>query len=99
MAAPDIDLALRLRNLLVSVERAFDRIPLSQVGFPCQSCGGVDEPCLCSQPPPPLVEKRDSCIQTSPIAEMDSSIRHIDSDDEHDTGIYLSPAFTNQITP
>ena len=84
MASPEVELSHRLRNLLVSVERAFERIPLSQLAFPCSSCGSVEDPCPCSHPP--VVEKRDSCIQTSPIAEMDASIRHIDSDDEHDIG-------------
>ncbi|KAL1130859.1 hypothetical protein AAG570_012100 [Ranatra chinensis] len=81
----DPELTARLRDMLVSVERALERVPLDLLAFPCRSCG-LDDTCACSRdlPPHTRVLKKDSAIQTSPMYEMDSSIPHIDSDDEHE---------------
>lgn len=75
-----------LQHLVVSVERAIERVPLDDLPFPCPRCheclGESDcvSHCQCAGP----AEKRDSSIQTSPMYELDASIPHIDSDDEHE---------------
>lgn len=80
-----------LQHLVVSVERAIERVPLDELPFPCPQCHecvGDHEVSHCQCP---VAEKRDSCIQTSPMYELDSSIPHIDSDEEHDEGDRRSP--------
>ncbi|CAH1395109.1 unnamed protein product [Nezara viridula] len=73
------DLPALLRALVVSAERSLARFPLEELAYPCSNCGRAPETCNCH-----AVERRDSGIQTSPMYEMDSSIPHIDSDDEHE---------------
>lgn len=76
-----------LQDLVVSVERAIERVPLDELPFPCPQCheclSELDcvSHCRCNN-----TEKRDSSIQTSPIFEFDASIPHIDSDEEHEEG-------------
>lgn len=85
-----------LQNLLVSVERAIERVPLDDLTFPCPQClqylpldRREDDvmscacQCSCRLPDSPVL-KRDSSIQTSPMFEFAGSIPHIDSDDEDD---------------
>ncbi|XP_075229746.1 puratrophin-1-like isoform X2 [Lycorma delicatula] len=64
-----------LNDLVISVDRAIERIPLDELPFPCFHCHAPE---ICT------TETKDSCIQTSPMYEMDASIPHIDSDDEHE---------------
>lgn len=69
-----------LNDLVISVDRAIQRVPLDELPFPCFHCHEVP-PGVCA------TETKDSCIQTSPMYEMDASIPHIDSDDEHEDNI------------
>ncbi|XP_054273864.1 pleckstrin homology domain-containing family G member 4B-like isoform X2 [Macrosteles quadrilineatus] len=91
-----------LQHLVVSVERAIERVPLDDLPFPCPQC----HECLSDQDSvshcqcPVVAEKRDSCIQTSPMYELDNSIPHIDSDEEHeDPERRLSTVRTEVILP
>lgn len=85
-----------LQTLLISVEDAIERVPVENLAFPCPKCheyfeldNNADDDalenceCGCSAQPK-TVEKRDSCIQTSPMFEIVGSIPHIDSDEEDD---------------
>ncbi|KAJ4438801.1 hypothetical protein ANN_14753 [Periplaneta americana] len=87
MAATD-DLPGLLQSLLVSVERAIERVPLDALAFPCPRChdddSGVVCACQCVCQQQGQVEKRDTSIQTSPMFEFVGSIPHIDSDEEND---------------
>lgn len=87
------DLPGLLQSLLVSVERAIERVPLDALTFPCPGCRDVDVlaedngvlcgcQCVCQQQN--RVEKKDTSIQTSPMFEFVGSIPHIDSDEEND---------------
>ena len=93
MAAADDgqDLPGLLQSLLVSVERAIERVPLDALAFPCPRCRDEDVlaedtgvvcgcQCVCQQQN--QVEKKDTSIQTSPMFEFVGSIPHIDSDEE-----------------
>jgi hypothetical protein len=95
MAATDdgSDLPGLLQSLLVSVERAIERVPLDALAFPCPRCRDEDVlpedtgvmcacQCVCQQQT--HVEKKDTSIQTSPMFEIVGSIPHIDSDEETD---------------
>jgi hypothetical protein len=95
MAASDEgnDLPGLLQSLLVSVERAIERVPLDALAFPCPRCRDEDVlpedtgvmcacQCVCQQQN--QVEKKDTSIQTSPMFEFVGSIPHIDSDEETD---------------
>jgi hypothetical protein len=95
MAAADEgqDLPGLLQILLVSVERAIERVPLDALAFPCPRCRDEDVlvedtgvvcgcQCVCQQQN--QVEKKDTSIQTSPMFEFVGSIPHIDSDEEND---------------
>ncbi|XP_008197482.2 puratrophin-1 isoform X1 [Tribolium castaneum] len=84
-----------LQNLLVSVEHAIERVPLDDLTFPCPQClqylpveRREDEvmacACQCACRESPVVVKRDSAMQTSPMFEFAGSIPHIDSDEEED---------------
>ncbi|CAG2065148.1 unnamed protein product, partial [Timema podura] len=77
-------LSTLLQTLLLSVERAIERVPLDELSFPCPDCQEVlMTSCACAcQVLPLVVEKRDSSIQTSPMFEYAGSIPHIDSDEE-----------------
>ena len=90
MAAADEGLPGLLQSLLVSVERAIERVPLDDLAFPCPQCrddedDGVVCGCQCVCQPQVQVEKKDTSIQTSPMFEFVGSIPHIDSDEENDT--------------
>lgn len=95
MAATDdgSDLPGLLQSLLVSVERAIERVPLDALAFPCPRCrdedvlpedAGVVCVCQCVCQQQNQVEKKDTSIQTSPMFEIVGSIPHIDSDEETD---------------
>lgn len=85
-----------LQKLLPSIEHAIERIPIENLAFSCSKCceyfgpddfitGGDPNGKCCDcegSSRPKIVEKRDSCIQTSPIFEIYGSIPHIDSDEE-----------------
>ncbi|KAG8260017.1 hypothetical protein J6590_106448 [Homalodisca vitripennis] len=75
-----------LHHLVVSVERAIERVPLDDLPFPCPQCHEclADQECVSRCQCATAAEKRDSCMQTSPMYELDASIPHIDSDEEHD---------------
>ncbi|XP_021923306.1 uncharacterized protein LOC110831512 isoform X4 [Zootermopsis nevadensis] len=95
MAATDEgqDLPGLLQSLLVSVERAIERVPLDVLAFPCPRCrdeviaedNGVVCGCQCVCQQQSHVEKKDTSIQTSPMFEFVGSIPHIDSDEENDS--------------
>lgn len=96
MAATDEgqDLPGLLQSLLVSVERAIERVPLDALAFPCPRCrdedvivqdNGVVCGCQCVCQQQSQVEKKDTSIQTSPMFEFVGSIPHIDSDEENDS--------------
>ena len=96
MAAADEgqDLPGLLQSLLVSVERAIERVPLDALAFPCPRCRdedvlvegtGVVCGCQCACQQQNQVEKKDTSIQTSPMFEFVGSIPHIDSDEENDS--------------
>jgi hypothetical protein len=96
MAAADEgqDLPGLLQSLLVSVERAIERVPLDVLAFPCPRCrdedviaedNGVVCGCQCVCQQQNQVEKKDTSIQTSPMFEFVGSIPHIDSDEENDS--------------
>uniref|UniRef100_A0A023F1C1 Putative multidomain protein n=3 Tax=Triatoma infestans TaxID=30076 RepID=A0A023F1C1_TRIIF len=72
----DSQLAGLLRLLVLSAERCLSRVPLAELAYPLDHCLSVQ---------PQRVLKKDSCIQTSAMYEMDTSIPHIDSDEEHET--------------
>jgi hypothetical protein len=83
-----------LQSLLVSVERAIERVPLDALAFPCPRCrdedvlaedNGVVCGCQCVCQLQHQVEKKDTSIQTSPMFEIVGSIPHIDSDEENDS--------------
>ncbi|XP_014257199.1 puratrophin-1-like isoform X3 [Cimex lectularius] len=71
------DLPGLLRLLVVSAERCFARVPLSELAYPRS-----ESPVQYGTP-----ERKDSSNQTPPMFEMDSSIPHIDSDEEHETSL------------
>ena len=85
-----------LQNLLPSIEHAIEKIPIENLAFSCSKCceyfgpgdfitgeDSIEKFCDCDGlSRPKVVEKRDSCIQTSPIFEIYGSIPHIDSDEE-----------------
>lgn len=81
------ELPVLLQNLVVSVERAIERVPIDDLPFPCPQCHEcmADQDCV-SHCQCGSTEKKDSCIQTSPMFEVDSTIPHIDSDEEHEDG-------------
>lgn len=98
--ADSLKLSALLQTLIVTVDRAIERVPLESLSFPCPHCIGVgvvmatgpdDElasKCRCSSVQQELqhqlVEKKDSGIQTSPVFEMDHGFPHIDSDEDYD---------------
>lgn len=89
-----------LQNLLVSVEHAIQRVPLDDLANPCPQClqfvplDRLDQEqdnsvcscqCRCRLPEAsPMVAKKDTSIQTSPMFEFAGSIPHIDSDEDDD---------------
>ncbi|KAK7791789.1 hypothetical protein R5R35_008807 [Gryllus longicercus] len=90
-AAGEQALPALLHTLLVSVERALERVPLDELAFPCPQCREACA-CACGAPPPAPVQKRDSSIQTSPMFEFAGPIPHIDSDDEDDSDVPAAQA-------
>lgn len=72
----DSQLAGLLRLLVLSAERCLSRVPLAELAYPLDHCLSVQ---------PQRVLKKDSCIQTSAMFELDTTIPHIDSDEEHET--------------
>lgn len=80
--AAAMELPALLRSLLVSAERALERIPVDAAVFPCsETCGCVPKPAV-----------RDSAMQTCPLFEVAGTLPHIDSDEEEEiqqTGQHL----------
>lgn len=86
--ADSFELSALLQSLIVTVDRAIERVPLESLSFPCPQCIGIpaDEEfskCRCRSVHP-LIEKKDSGIQTSPVFEIDHGFPHIDSDEDYD---------------
>ncbi len=88
--ADSLELSALLQSLVVTVDRAIERVPLESLSFPCAHCVGVTaaddsqfSKCRCPNVHP-LVEKKDSGIQTSPVFEVDHGFPHIDSDEDYD---------------
>ncbi|XP_065213385.1 puratrophin-1-like isoform X3 [Planococcus citri] len=86
--ADSFELSALLQSLIVTVDRAIDRVPLESLSFPCPHCIGVTDEefskCRCPTSVHQPVEKKDSGIQTSPIFEIDHGFPHIDSDEDYD---------------
>jgi hypothetical protein len=96
-----------LQSLLVSVERAIERVPLDALAFPCPRCrdedvlpedAGVVCACQCVCQQQIQVEKKDTSIQTSPMFEIVGSIPHIDSDEETDATSEPDGRIRNYVT-
>lgn len=86
--ADSFELSALLQSLIVTVDRAIERVPLESLSFPCPQCIGVTDEefskCRCPTSVHQPVEKKDSGIQTSPIFEIDHGFPHIDSDEDYD---------------
>jgi hypothetical protein len=85
--ADSFKLSALLQSLIVTVDRAIERVPLESLSFPCPQCiGSPDDEftkCRCRSVHS-SVEKKDSGIQTSPVFEIDHGFPHIDSDEDYD---------------
>lgn len=85
---PGEGLTVELAALQAAVDLALDRVPAEALD-PCDLCvldaASASPACGCDCAAPRVVEKRDSCIQTSPMFEFVGSIPHIDSDEEEET--------------
>ncbi|RZF45669.1 hypothetical protein LSTR_LSTR010392 [Laodelphax striatellus] len=94
LAAMELDnLPELLHDLVVTVDREIERIPLEDLAFPCrhgedltfscrQDVGGCCSATTTRDSCCSATVTRDSCMQTCPTYEMDSSIPHIDSDED-----------------
>lgn len=86
--ADSFELSALLQSLIVTVDRAIERVPLESLSFPCPQCIGLTDAefckCRCPTSVHQLVEKKDSGIQTSPVFEIDHGFPHIDSDEDYD---------------
>ncbi|XP_039287246.1 LOW QUALITY PROTEIN: uncharacterized protein LOC111057901 [Nilaparvata lugens] len=98
LAAMDLldNLPELLHDLVITVDREIERIPLEELAFPCLHCHELTHDVTlshCEVHSLPhcqahslshcqVTPTRDSCMQTCPTYEMDSSIPHIDSDED-----------------
>jgi len=90
--ADSFQLSALLQSLIVTVDRAIERVPLESLSFPCPHCIGVADDeltkCRCRNVHS-SVEKKDSGIQTSPVFEIDHGFPNIDSDEDYDYRAFL----------